>query len=175
MKTRIEEIQIEGRATVRQIEVKGKGVHHFKLPPMSVGYRLIELLNEARQTGRPSAMYEASAAVLGRCWFHETLELETEWPVDDDDPALRRYAIAVQEELAEAGYNMIQVRTLATEILSSLTESMKADTAAAAEAVEAVPFSEAPPVESVSLSSNAVCSDPATPAPPGAPGIMSSG
>ena len=123
MKARLQALpQPEGPGRIA-VDLKGKGLHHFRLPTWSQSARIANAWGE-RPEG--DGMWEYVALIVGAAWNHESQELEAPFPDDDPTKAnLVRYSVAVQHELEDAGYTAHDVRRLGAVLLDALRERMK--------------------------------------------------
>jgi len=148
------------------VPLEGKGDHHFKSPYYGVGASVLEFvrLSSAGQRERLGhegesealtayaqsvAMLPVAGVVIGVCWKHRGLELETVFPLAAMTPEkLLAYGNAVAEELQDADYNLLEIIDLLGQCMPELIHRQSVVTMAA----ERASFTE--PLKVVSTSSS---------------------
>lgn len=143
MRARLEPVAVPEKPGYLHVDLADKGRHHFRLPTWAQSSRISNFWLE-RPDG--DSRWEYSALIVGAAWFHEALEIEAIYPLDNPSPAnLLKFAEAVQRELEEEGYRAEDVRALGTKLLDALTARMKTRDAEIAEAKKNSDFSPPPP------------------------------
>lgn len=136
MRTREKPLTIPDTRIYVELDVPGKGAHHFRLPRTSGAVRLLKLIPAATIKTTASvldgahsnmeklehfALVEESAAlVVGELWHHATLELESD----------RTDGAALAEEFHEAGYSPWEVYSLCLSLYTPLGDLLFAVTEA---------------------------------------------
>lgn len=95
------------------------GEHWFRIP---FQLTVVKLMREAvkgvdgvSDEDKAERSMNYSCAMIGRCWFHRDLDLET--PLSDD---LQAYGAAVLEELHEYGYSPHAIYRMAPALLARM-------------------------------------------------------
>ena len=119
-----------------EIDVPGKGAHHFRLPRPSMAARLLQPMisggiwtatAEGGGIDQASALLseEAVGAAIGICWRHVALELETKRAHHDRDAdGMLDYGCAVLEELYEGGYSVEDMGPIISQVGTRLLTSI---------------------------------------------------
>lgn len=138
MRPRLEPVAFDATKPTHALVELPRGAHQFRLPVLSVQYRITELHEDTR-TGDSMPMSKAlerAAVAIGASWFHEFDELEAVYPEDDSTPSMVRYARDVQRELEDAGYAPSEILCLGSEVLQLMRKRIAED----AKAVELADF-----------------------------------
>jgi hypothetical protein len=134
MKQRTQLLSIPDNRKYIVIDLPNKGKHVFRLPRFSVAVKLINLIPIERmaalqEIGDKNGMelidelaeiMDLMAAIIGACWNHVSLELETL----NEMPDLRAFGEAVAEELHEADYDIHEISLLFSPIFQALVQSL---------------------------------------------------
>jgi hypothetical protein len=122
----------EGSRQYWSTDIEGKGAHHFKAPYYGVGQALLQLsaryhVDPATETrsveAKVVAMLPYMGAVIGACWRHRGLELDSVLPLASLTPdALEAYGNAVAEELQDAEYDLLDLLGLFNAVLPEVTK-----------------------------------------------------
>ncbi len=96
--------EIPDRPHYYGIEVEALGRSYFRIPNPVRQLQLLEMLAEHGTVTKDPIQgvmlnVPPTMAIVGECWFHEELDLET--PLDLHDPI--RYGMAILDELHEHG------------------------------------------------------------------------
>jgi len=116
------------------VDLDGKGQHHFKMPTYSTIEALAEVLVDrlhlAGEDGKVNLHNVARQAhvmalLLGACWHHRALALEAVAPGADASPdAWVAYGVAVEEELVERGYDLLEITGLFNAVMPRVNEAL---------------------------------------------------
>lgn len=119
-----------------EIDVPGKGPHHFRLPRPSMAARLLQpmisggIWKAATDGGgldQATALLseEAVGAAIGICWRHVGFELEAKRSHHDRDAdGLLDFGCAVLEELYEGGYSVEDMTPIISQVGTRLLTSI---------------------------------------------------
>ncbi len=110
---------------------KPSGEHHFRLPNFSAGFSLFAWVRARKNADDANTFAKDAQQTLqiglfvGACWHHRQYSLDAgtyslRWSFEEADA----YAEAVLEELAEAGYSLVQIRQLSIPCLNNLSAWM---------------------------------------------------
>jgi len=133
-------------------EVEGFATHHFKHPYYGVGSAVVAAMSSYKDTvpseggtveleqARAVAMLPMAGLLIGACWHHLELELETKFPLSDLSPAaLTAYGTSVAEELQDAEYDILAMLAL----FAAVAPEMSKRQSVVVQAMERSAFSEA--------------------------------
>lgn len=118
MRARFEPLQIPQSPRYFAVEIEGRDVHHFRMPPPEHAYKLGDWWAADEQAGELTGMgisashLRVGAALVGFFWWHRGQEMQAVRPLILDDESLRRYSLEVQEELTDAGYSVLDIKLL---------------------------------------------------------------
>lgn len=138
-------------------EVEGFATHWFKHPYYGVGNAVTSAMIAYKDTvptesgtleleqARAVAMLPVAGLLIGACWHHLELELETKFPLSDLSPAsLIAYGTSIAEELQDAEYDILAMLGL----FAAIAPEMSKRQSVVVQASERAAFSEALKVES---------------------------
>ena len=126
MKTRTKPLTIPDSRIYVELEVPGRGPHHFRLPRIARAVELLELIprdevadtvnvleagSRLEQMKHYASIEERAALLVGELWWHPTLELES--PKGD--------GAALAEEFHEAGYAPAEIYSLCLSLYMPLS------------------------------------------------------
>lgn len=141
-------------------QLEGKGDHHFKHPYYGIGTSVLSLSAkyhvdpETDKRGiqeKAVSMLPFAGAVIGVCWRHRGLDLETVYPMNSVTPeALEEYGIKVIEELQDSDYDLLEIIDLFGSVMPEFIKRQSLVEMASARAS----FTEPPKEGSISSSSN---------------------
>lgn len=119
MKVRQTALNIPKSNRFFNIDIPGKGLHHFKCPYYGVISALTSLAIFAREQEEDIeksdiqklvSILPYACAVIGACWSNRSLELETQIPFSDlSATSLSSFGNKVSEELQDNDYNLIEI------------------------------------------------------------------
>lgn len=108
------------------IECETNGAHHFRIPFFVKAAAIIERASPPTTTvGKMEEIHRGmsrGAYMLGLCWHHEHIDLETSDRHADKDP--EAYGSAILDELYEEGYTTTEMGELVTGVAVLLKDSI---------------------------------------------------
>lgn len=108
-----------------------KGQHHFKAPYYGVGGAVLALAakyyvdpktDTRTAQAKTEHMLPFMGAVIGACWRHRGLDLETPTPKDLSVASLTAYGVTVTEEMQDADYDLLHLMELFNQVLPEVAK-----------------------------------------------------
>lgn len=143
MKTRTTPRVIPDKGRYWSMDIQGTK-HRFRFPYIAHAFSLVNMARSAAEqelvednATRAMGLLPVVGAMLGVCWYHETLDIEATW--DKKADRLTAFGEAVIDELQEEDYDILGLLSITQEFAAELGKRLRP----AAEAAEVADFTEA--------------------------------